>query len=107
MNDDGIALTNIAHPTAPWYKRIWFWLRRPQLSPDALETIEIELSERPVYLPADELLEVSKRHNRHLRTLLDAAFFNEPERYPCKHCGGAHTKAFVPWKCIEAGGEAT
>jgi hypothetical protein len=38
---DGIALVSTAHPRSPWYRRVWLWLRRPQLSPDSLETIRI------------------------------------------------------------------
>jgi len=45
VSDDGIALTSTAHPVAPWYRRIWLWLRGPRLSPDALETIEINIEE--------------------------------------------------------------
>jgi hypothetical protein len=43
MSDDGVALTSTAHPRAPWYKRVWFALRRPKLSPDSLETVEINI----------------------------------------------------------------
>lgn len=42
MSDDGVALTSTAHPRAPWYRRLWWALRRPKLSPDSLETITID-----------------------------------------------------------------
>ncbi len=46
MSDaDGVTLTSIAHPVALWYRRVWLWLRRPRLSPNSLETIEIEIRE--------------------------------------------------------------
>lgn len=45
MNEDGVALFATAHPRAAWYKRLWTWLRRPYLSPDSLETVEIEIRE--------------------------------------------------------------
>jgi N4 Gp49/Sf6 Gp66 family protein len=47
MNEDGVALFATAHPRAAWYKRLWTWLRRPYLSPDSLETVEIEVREPP------------------------------------------------------------
>jgi Phage protein (N4 Gp49/phage Sf6 gene 66) family len=37
-------LTHIAHPVAPWYRRWWLALRRPRLSPESLETIEINIA---------------------------------------------------------------
>ena len=40
---DGVSLFSTSHPRAPWYRRLWFWLRRPKLSPDSLETMEIEI----------------------------------------------------------------
>jgi hypothetical protein len=45
MSDDhdGVSLTNIAHPVAPWWRRIWLWFRPMRLSKDTLETIEIEI----------------------------------------------------------------
>jgi hypothetical protein len=43
---DGIALSSTAHPIAPWYLRLWWWVtRRYRLNPKSLETIEIELDE--------------------------------------------------------------
>lgn len=33
----------MAHPRAPWWRRVWMWLKRPTLSEDSLETIEIEV----------------------------------------------------------------
>jgi len=47
MDEDGIALVSTAHPRAAWYQRLWTWLRRPYLSPDSLETVEIEVREPP------------------------------------------------------------
>lgn len=43
MTSDGVSLLCRSHPPAPWYRRVWFWLRRPKLSPESLETIEIDL----------------------------------------------------------------
>lgn len=39
---DGVALTSAAHPRAPWYRRVWVWLRGSRLSPDSLEAVEID-----------------------------------------------------------------
>lgn len=39
---DGVSLTSVNHPVAPWYQRWWFALRRPRLSPDSQKTVEIE-----------------------------------------------------------------
>ena len=47
MTSDGVSLCSAAHPRAPWYRRLWFWLRRPKLSPESLETIEIEIRDTP------------------------------------------------------------
>jgi len=46
MTDDGVALTSIAHPRAPLWRRVWSWLRPARLSEDALETIEVEVPNR-------------------------------------------------------------
>ncbi len=43
MNDDGVALTSIAHPRSPWWHRVWLWFRPLRLAEDSLETIEIEV----------------------------------------------------------------
>lgn len=43
VNEDGVSLTSAAHPRLPWYRRIWLALRRPKLSKDSLETIEIDV----------------------------------------------------------------
>lgn len=43
MLEDGITLTNVAHPRTPGYRRIWFALRRPRLSPGSLEPLSIRL----------------------------------------------------------------
>jgi hypothetical protein len=43
-NEDGIALRSMAHPAAPWWRRLLFLFRRPQLSEDAIETVEIDPS---------------------------------------------------------------
>lgn len=45
--NDGVALVSVSHPTPPWWKRVWFWLRRPSIDPASLETMEIEIPERP------------------------------------------------------------
>lgn len=47
MNNDGVALFSTAHPIAPWYRRWWMMLRRPQLSVQSLETREIEILDPP------------------------------------------------------------
>lgn len=47
MNDnDGVSLISTSHPIAPWWLRLWFWLRRRDISKSALETVELELPER-------------------------------------------------------------
>jgi len=45
--DDGVALTSMAHPGPPWYRRWWTALRRPRLSVESLETREIEILDPP------------------------------------------------------------
>lgn len=42
----GVSLTSMVHPHAPWYRRLWMWLRPPRLSEDSLEDIEIDIPER-------------------------------------------------------------
>jgi hypothetical protein len=50
-NDDGVALFAAAHPhPKPWYKRLYWRVRiflgiPNKLSPDSLETIEINIRE--------------------------------------------------------------
>lgn len=43
MLGDGIALTSVAHPRLPWYRRVLQWFRPARLSPDSLEDVEIQL----------------------------------------------------------------
>ena len=43
MIEDGKPLFAAPHPVAPWYKRLWFYLRRPKINQSALTTIEIEI----------------------------------------------------------------
>jgi hypothetical protein len=43
-NEDGITLCFVAHPAAPWYRRVLFWFWRPRLPNDAIETVEIDPS---------------------------------------------------------------
>jgi len=50
MNNDGVSLTSAPHPYLPWYRRLWLALHRPKLSPDSLETIEINIKEPDVPL---------------------------------------------------------
>ena len=42
MDDDGIALTSISHPKAPWYRRIVCFFMR--LSKKAVEEVELDVS---------------------------------------------------------------
>lgn len=46
MSGDGVSLTNIAHPTGPWYKRLMFWRLWGKPDKESLETIEIEFPDR-------------------------------------------------------------
>ena len=41
---DGVALQSASHPVPPWYRRVLFWFWRPRLSPDAMETVELDRS---------------------------------------------------------------
>lgn len=43
MTDDGKPLFATPHPVAPWWKRLWFRLRRPTIKQEALSTFEIEI----------------------------------------------------------------
>lgn len=43
--DDGIALTSISHPVAPWWQRLWMWLFHRGIDLRTLETIDIEIKE--------------------------------------------------------------
>lgn len=43
--NDGVALTSTAHPRARWYVRLWWRVFGARLSPDSLETVEIEIRE--------------------------------------------------------------
>lgn len=75
MSDaDGVALTSTAHPVAPWYRRLWLWLRRPRISPESLETIEIS-----TYNPWDwnGIADYAERRRR--RGLLNGVFVDDKE----------------------------
>lgn len=40
---DGVALISAAHPRTPWWRRVAMFFRRPKLTPDNFETVEIEI----------------------------------------------------------------
>lgn len=44
-DNDGVALTRIAHPRSRfwWLTWVWFWFFPPKINPAAIETIEIEI----------------------------------------------------------------
>lgn len=44
---DGVTLTSVSHPVAPWYKRLWLRIRygRNRLNEDVLEAATIEMHE--------------------------------------------------------------
>jgi hypothetical protein len=46
LTDDGKPLFAAPHPVAPWYKRLWFNLRRPKINQGSLTTIEIKTKEK-------------------------------------------------------------
>ena len=48
MMDDGIGLTAIAHPVAPWWRRLWLLrYRRNRLNEQALVDTVIEIKGEP------------------------------------------------------------
>jgi hypothetical protein len=50
---DGVSLISAAHPRSAWYRRLWFWLRRPTLSEDSLETICINIKRETRMKPSE------------------------------------------------------
>ena len=47
MMDDGIGLTAIARPVAPWWKRLWLRYRLNRLNEQALVDTVLEIKGEP------------------------------------------------------------
>lgn len=42
---DGAPLFSTAHPTAPWWRRLFNWIFHRDLNPKSLTTVEIEIAD--------------------------------------------------------------